>query len=164
LIVSAFIKIGDIEGQSTDRGHKGWILLDMLTSNIFRSIPRGAKDSQRTQGETTLGDIVVIRTLDKSTPKLAEACAAGKQFPEVEVHFCTTVGGAEEPYLKYKLKNVILSGYTFHANSAGDPLGSEEITLAYTEVEWTYVLINPDTLKKEGQVPGKYAPPSGVAG
>jgi type VI secretion system secreted protein Hcp len=162
--MSAFIKIGDIEGQATDKNHKAWILVDTLSSSINRSIPQGAKDSQRTQGETTLGDIVISRILDKSTPKLSEACAAGRQFPEVEVHFCTTVGGAEEPYLKYKLKNVMLTSYSYAGNSSGDPLGSETLTLGYTEVEWTYVVINPDTLKKEGQVPGKYSPPSGVAG
>jgi type VI secretion system secreted protein Hcp len=162
--MSAFIKIGDIQGQATDQNHKGWILLESLNSDIVRSIPAGAKDSQRTQGETMLGDISLVRVLDKSTPKLAEACAAGTQFPEVAVHFCTTVGGAEEPYLKYKLKNVVISNYSYSGNSTGDPLGSESLSLSYTEVEWTYVVINPDTLKKEGEVPGKYSPPSGKAG
>jgi type VI secretion system secreted protein Hcp len=162
--MSAFIKIGDIQGQSTDQNHKDWILLESMNSDIVRSIPAGAKDSARTQGETMLGDLNIVRILDKSTPKLAEACASGKQFPEVEIHFCTTVKGNEEPYLKYKLKNVILSNYAFSGNSAGNPLGSESLSLSFTEVEWTYVVINPDTLSKEGQVAGKYAPATGKAG
>jgi type VI secretion system secreted protein Hcp len=162
--MSAFIKIGDIKGQATDQNHKDWILLDTLSSSVDRSIPQGAKDAMRTQGETQLGDIVITRILDKSTPKLAEACAAGTNFPEVEVHFCTTAEGAEEPYLKYKMKNVILTSYSYNGNSTGDPLGSETLTLGYTEIEWTYVVINPDTLKKEGSVPGKYCPPAGKAG
>jgi type VI secretion system secreted protein Hcp len=162
--MAAFVKLGDIEGQATDQNHDKWILLDSLSSDIVRSIPQGAKDSQRTQGETQLQDIVIVRTLDKSTPKLAEACAAGTLFPQVEVHFCTTAEGVEEPYLKYKLKNVILTSYNYNGNSTGDPLGTESLTLSYTEVEWTYIVINPDTLKKEGNVPGKYTPAAGKVG
>ena len=159
--MSAFLKLGDIKGQSSDADHKDWILLEAMSSPIFRSIPEGAKDNQRTQGETSLGDVVVTRTLDKSSPKLAEACASGKMFPEVEVHFCTTAEKKEEPYLKYKLTDVVVTSYSFAGNSSGDPLPSEEITLGFTKVEWTYVLINPKTFKPEGNVVGKYEPAVG---
>ncbi len=160
----AYVKMADIQGESTDTGHKDWILIESLSSPIFRSIPGGAKDQQRTKGETTLGDIVVVRQLDKSSTKLQEACAAGKFFNEVEVHFCTTVKGKQEPYLKYKLKNVIVTSYSFHGNSSGSPLPSEEVTLGFSEAEWTYVLIDPNTGDPKGNVPGKYAPGTGKAG
>jgi len=160
----AYIKMGDIKGEATDQDHKDWILLESLSSPIYRSIPAGAKDQQRTKGETSLGDIVVVRQLDKSSTKLQEACASGKFFPEVEVHFCTTVKGKQEPYLTYKLKNVIVTSYSFHGNSSGSPLPSEEVTLAFTEAEWTYVVVDPKTGDKKGNVPGKYTPGTGKAG
>src|SRR5919108_6051429 len=102
----AYMKMGDIKGEATDESHKEWIIIDALNAHVSRSIPQGAKDQQRTKGETMLGDVVVARQLDKSSTKLQEACACGKFFPEVEVHFCTTVKGKQEPYLTYKLKNV----------------------------------------------------------
>ena len=160
----AFLKMGDIKGEATDQNHKDWILLESLSSPIFRSIPAGAKDQQRTKGETTLGDIVVVRQLDKSSTKLQEACAAGKFFNDVEVHFCTTTKNKQEPYLKYKLKDVIVTSYSFHGNSSGSPLPSEEVTLGFTEAEWTYVVIDPNTGDPKGNVPGKYAPGTGKAG
>lgn len=157
----AFIKLGDIKGEATDDGHKDWVIIQSMSSPIYRSVPAGAKDHQRTKGETTLGDIVVVRELDKSTPKLQEACANGTFFPEVEIHFCSTVGNKQEPYLKYLLKDVIVSSFSFHGNSAGDPLPSEEITLGYTEVEWTYITLDPKTGKPVGNVPAKYNPGTG---
>jgi type VI secretion system secreted protein Hcp len=157
----AFMKLGDIKGEATDQDHKDWVILDSMSSPIFRSIPEGAKDQQRTKGETTLGDIVVVRQLDKSSTKLQEACANGTFYPEVEVHFCTTVKNKQEPYLKYLLKDVIVTSYGFHGNSSGDPIPSEELTLGYTEVEWTYVVIDPASGDKKGQVPAKYNPAAG---
>lgn len=157
----AFIKLGDIKGEATDDGHKDWIIIQSMSSPIYRSVPEGAKDHQRTKGETTLGDVVVLRELDKSSTKLQEACANGTFFSEVEIHFCSTVGNKQEPYLKYKLKDVIVSSYSISANSSGDPLPSESITLGYTEVEWTYVTLDPKTGKPTGNVPAKYNPGTG---
>ena len=157
----AFVKIGDIKGEATDQDHKDWIIIESMSSSIFRSVPEGAKDQQRTKGETTLGDIVVVRQLDKSSTKLMEACANGSFYPEVEVHFCSTIKNKQEPYLTYKLKDVIVSSYSFHGNAAGDPLPTEEVTLGSTEVEWTYITLDPKTGDKKGNVPAKYNPGTG---
>src|ERR687896_186877 len=72
-----------------------------------------ARDQQRTQGSTSLGDVVLVRELDKSSTKLAEACANGTFFPEVQVDLCATVGNKQEPYLTYKMKNCIVTSYSF---------------------------------------------------
>ncbi|MEW4489230.1 type VI secretion system tube protein Hcp [Thalassoglobus sp. JC818] len=161
--MAAFMKLGDIKGEATDNDHKDWIIIQSMSSPIYRSIPEGAKDSQRTKGETTLGDVVVVRELDKSSTKLQEACANGTFFDEVEIHFCTTVKNKQQPYLTYKLKDVVVTSYSFHGNSAGDPIPSEEITLGYTEVEWTYITVDPKTGDKSGNVPAKYNPGKGAS-
>ncbi len=157
----AYMKLGDIKGEASDSDHKEWILLDSMSSPMFRSVPSGAKDQQRTKGETTLGDIAVSRQLDKSSTKLQEACANGTFFKEVEIHFCTTVKNKQEPYLTYKLSDVIVSSYSFHGNSSGSPLPSEQVTMGYTKAEWTYIVIDPKTGDKKGQVPAKYDPGTG---
>jgi type VI secretion system secreted protein Hcp len=113
----AFMKLGDIKGEATDQDHKDWILLESMSSPVYRSIPEGAKDQQRTKGDTTLGDIVVVRQLDKSSTKLQEACANGTFYKEVQIDFCTTVKNKQEPYLTYKLKNVIVTSHSFHGTA-----------------------------------------------
>lgn len=157
----AFMKLGDIKGEATDSDHKEWILIESMSSPMYRSVPSGAKDQQRTKGETTLGDIVCVRQLDKSSTKLQEACANGTFFKEVEIHFCTTVKNKQEPYLTYKLADVIVSSYSFQGNSSGSPLPSEEITMGYSKAEWAYIVIDPKTGDKKGQVPAKYDPGTG---
>jgi type VI secretion system secreted protein Hcp len=157
----AFMKLGDIKGQCTDGEHKEWIIIESMSCGIYRSTPENARDQQRTQGSTTLGDVVVVRELDKSSTKLQEACANGTFFPDVEIHFCATIKNKQEPYLIYKLKNVIVTGYGFHGNASGSPLPSEEVTLGYSEVEWNYITLDPNTGDKKGNVPAKYNPAKG---
>jgi type VI secretion system secreted protein Hcp len=154
----AFMKLGDIQGESTDKNHKNWITIQSLTSPIHRSIPEGARDQQRARGETTLGDIVVVRELDKSSTKLQEACATGEFYSEVQIDLCTQVKGTAEPYLTYKLKNVIVTSYTFNGNASGDPVPTEEITLNATKAEWTYVEMDTETGSKKGNVVGEFDP------
>ena len=157
----AFMKLGDIKGECTDTDHKDWIIIESMSSPMYRSIPQGAKDQQRTKGETTLGDVVVSRQLDKSSTKLQEACANGTFYKEVEIHLCTTVKNKQEPYLTYKLSDVIISSYSFHGNSSGSPLPTEQITMGYTKVEWNYIVVDPKTGDKNGNVPAKYEPGKG---
>ena len=160
----AYIKLGDIKGEATDQDHKNWIIIDTINAPISRSIPAGAKDQQRTQGETTLGDVAITRQVDSSSPKLAEACAAGKFVKEVEIHLCSTIKGKQQPYYKYLLKNVIVSSYSFSGNAAGSPLPTEAITLGFSDVEWTYIILDSNTGDVKGNVPAKYAPGTGKAG
>lgn len=159
----AFMKLGDIKGEATDQDHKEWILIESASAPIHRSIPPGAKDQQRTKGETTLGDMVMVRQLDKSSAKLFEACANGTFYKEVEIHFCTTVKNKQEPYLKYKLSDVIVSSYGFHGNASGSPLPSEQVTLGFSKVEMTYIVVDPKTGDNKGNVIGKYNPAEGKA-
>ena len=159
--MGAFMKLSDIKGEATDNEHKDWIIIQSLDSAVRRSIPAGAKDAQRSRGDTALEDVSVVRELDKSSTKLQEACANGTFYDEVEIHLTTQVKNKQQPYLTYKLKNVIVTSYGFEGSAAGDLLPVEQVTLSYTEVEWTYVTVDPLTGDKKGNVPGKYNPGKG---
>ena len=154
--MAAYLKADPIKGQITDKGHEQWIEIKSMGSPIFRSIAQGAKDTQRTQGDTTLGDIVLVRNLDTSSVELQKACADGTPFKKMEIHFTTQAKNKQETYLAYVLENVIITSYSIHVNEKGDPTASEEVTLAYTKVEWTYTRINPDNFNKETPVRASY--------
>jgi type VI secretion system secreted protein Hcp len=159
--MSAFMKLGDIKGSATDEDHKDWIIIENTSSAIMRSIRDGAKDQQRTQGETVLADVVVVRQMDKSTPKLQEACANGTFLKEVEIDFCTTIKNKEEPYYQIKLSDVIITGHSFDANSYADPLPSENVSLGFSKIEWTWYVMDPKTGDGQGKVATKYEPSAG---
>lgn len=154
--MGAYMHLDGIPGQSTDDGHKEWILIESMSSPVFRSIPQGAVDNTRTQGETVLGDIVVTRTLDKSSNKLFKNCCDGTIFKEVKIHFTNQVNNKQQVYYEYNLSNVIISSYSFSGNKSGDPLPHEDCTLSCTALEVIYHTIDPKTGESKGKVPVKY--------
>jgi type VI secretion system secreted protein Hcp len=146
----------DIKGESEEQNHGEWVYVESVSLPIHRSIQEAATGVQRSNGETTLGDIVVVKTWDSSTPSLAAACANGKYMDEVLVHLCSTINEQNVVNLEVKLKDVIISSYSFHGSGSQDPVPTEEITLNYTEIEWTYKKF--DTMGNEaGNFPAKYS-------
>jgi type VI secretion system secreted protein Hcp len=97
-----------------------------------------------------------VKTWDSSSPSLAEACANGKFLDEVMIHLCSMINKQNVVNMELKLKNVIISSYSFHGTGSQDHVPTEEITLNYTDVEWTYKKF--DTQGKEaGNFPAKYS-------
>ncbi len=156
--MGAYMNLNSIKGESTDANHQQWIIIENASKSIHRSIPEGAKDQQRSRGNTTCGDVVVTRQMDATSTKLSEASANGTFFPQVQIDFCTQVKNKQEPYYSFKLKNVIMSNYTVNLNESGNPIPTETVTLAYTDVEWNYVKIDPKTGENKGNVPGRFSP------
>ena len=85
-----------------------------------------------------------------------EACALGKFNKKVVVEFTTTVGGKTETYLKWELENCIFTGYSVHGNSSGEPLPSEQVSLNFTKITYTYTEYDNKTGSKKGNVECKY--------
>ncbi len=156
IVMPAYIKIPDIEGEVEEQNHEGWIEVDMSSLSIFRSITEGAKGAQRRSGETSLGDLVVVKQWDKSSPKLAEAVCNGVHKDEIILHLCSTINDQNVVNMEIKFSDAIFTSYSFSGNAAQQPVPTEEITLNYTEIEWTYKKF--DRMGGEdGNFPAKYS-------
>jgi type VI secretion system secreted protein Hcp len=153
--MSAYIQLPGIDGEVNDSAHKKWVEVNAVSLPIHRSIANGAVGVARSNGETSLGDIVVTKTWDSSTPKLAAFCASGKFLPTVTIHLCTDIGGKNCVNLEVKLSNVIISSYSFSGTGDQSPVPSEVATLNYTKIEWMYTKYN-QMGGSAGQVPASY--------
>jgi type VI secretion system secreted protein Hcp len=128
------MKLGDIKGESTDTDHKDWIIIESMSQPIHRA---GGTSSQ-----PIFPDMTVAKSLDKSTPKLMEAVAKGRHFPDATIEFTRTLdNGQQQPYLQYKLSDVLVSSYQHSANSeppAGSPPPTDSFSLNFEEIKITY--------------------------
>jgi type VI secretion system secreted protein Hcp len=148
--MAGYVKLGSIVGESTEPKHSEWINLLAVSQDISRPIAAGASGSTRQRSSATLGDILLTKEVDKSTPKLAEAICKGTNFPKVEIHLCTSSeGGTRIPYFMYELKNVRVTDYNISGACDGGIPPSETLSLNYEEVKWTY-----DELDKENNSKG----------
>jgi len=123
-----YLKMGDIKGESTDAGHKDWIVIESVTMDTSR--PQSATGGRHHE------PITVTKSIDKASPKLQEASTSGKMFPKVVIEYEES-GDGRTTYLKYELKNVMITSYSMGGGAAGD-VPMEEFSLNYKEIKVTY--------------------------
>lgn len=128
---AAFMKIADIKGESTDKDHQGWIVVESVSN-----LPMEPTGSAGT-GERQRGSVVVTKTFDKASPKLQEASNSGKRFSKIIIEVAG-YGGSRATYLKYELKNVMITSFSVNDPGTSGGVPMETITFSYTKIEWDY--------------------------
>lgn len=137
--MALFIKFDGIDGECKDNDHKGWSDVLSFSWGLHKA-GAGATGQTRRRGVVTVEDVVLTKEYDKSSPKLAEAICNGKVFPKVEIHDTTTYGdGNRAVFLKYELKNVMVSSFSVSGAGAGDAVPTESLSLNFEEVKQTYI-------------------------
>lgn len=135
--MAAYIKFDGVDGESKDKGHKNWSDLQSASQTIHKP-GSGATGSARRRGSVMMEDLQCMKSLDKSSPKIAEAVCNGKVFPKVEIHFTvSTTDSGREPYLKYELKNVMVTSFSTSGHGQDKP--SENFSLNFEEIKVIYV-------------------------
>lgn len=91
--MSIFIKRSGINGESADANHREWIDALTLQWNVSRKITSNTSTrGDRESANATIGDLIIVRRLDKATPKLfiESCCGKGDDF---EIHLTKTGHG-----------------------------------------------------------------------
>jgi type VI secretion system secreted protein Hcp len=90
-----FLDLEGIDGESQDSKHKNEI--DILS--YTQSFRRAATTGGGTSGKVSIGDITVLKNIDKSSPKLIEAIATAKHIPKATITFRGVGEKASEYYI-----------------------------------------------------------------
>jgi len=130
--VDVFLKIDDIEGESTDDKHKGEI--DLISFHWALNNPA--------RGPARAEDFTVVKAIDAASPSLFDACCSGRAFKEAQITVAKA-GGRGEDYYKIRLEEVLISSLV-PASGAGDALPMEQLSLNFSKVEVEYRPQNPD--------------------
>lgn len=159
---SAYVKFEGIDGESQHEGHEGWSEILSFSHSISLS-GGGSTSISRQRGNVVFEDIVVVKQVDKASPKLAEFMSMGAIFPKVEIHLTGPSEGStcQGTFYTYEFKNVIITNYEvsgsnplayaliapapditmpsagpFIAQAVDAPM--EEISFAFEEIKVTY--------------------------
>ncbi len=109
---SAYVKFDGIDGESQSEGHEGWSEIVSFSQPISRP-GSDTTDTTRRRAGAILEDIVVVKQIDKISPKLAEAICKGTVFTKVEIHLTGPSEGStcQGTFYAYELKNVLFTTY-----------------------------------------------------
>ena len=148
--MAAYIKFDGIDGEATDKDHKGWTDLAAFSQLITK--PGQGTGATRRRGDVVLEDLHCTKELDKSSPKIAEAVCKGKVFPKVEIHLTASyTDSGRVTYYAYELKNVQVVSYDISGSGQADDVPMENFSLNFEEIKVTYTE-NDSAGKKKGNV------------
>lgn len=153
--LDAFMKIEGppLNGESTDDKNVDSIEILSFEQQILRPLPDGASTGQ--QSNADLLPVVVIKQLDKATPKLLEAAAKGTIYDKFTLSLYQPTGTADldisswEKAIYYEviIEMVRITGIRWigdpalhpsHLMSAGSLGPCEELELTFRKISWMY--------------------------
>lgn len=126
---AAFMKIADIKGEASDKEHQGWIIIESISPALSGLAEATGRRQQKT--------LVITKTFDKASPKLQQASNSGKRFPTVIIEVAE-YGGSRATYLKYELKNVMITSYSVNDPGTSGGVPMETVTFTYSKIGYKY--------------------------
>jgi type VI secretion system secreted protein Hcp len=145
-----YIKFEGLDGEVLDENHRQWC--EVITLDQAHSMSVSSSGLLRQKVSPIFEDIRIVKTIDKVSPKLAEAVCKGTVYPTVEIHVTAQAYGTSRvTYLAYELKNVLVTSYAVRVASQSDDVPDEEVTLNFEQIKVTYTEFD-STGKTKGNV------------
>jgi type VI secretion system secreted protein Hcp len=136
MAVDAFLKIGDIKGESKDKVYSDWIEVlswswGMSQQGSFGSGGGGGA------GKVNMQDLSLSKYMDMSSADIQVHCATGRHYPEATL-VLRKAGDKPLDYLKIKLSDVLISSYQLGGSGGGDDRPVESLSLNFAKYEYKY--------------------------
>ncbi len=127
----AFLKFEGIEGDGPD----GTIPVDSFSWGAARQggAPIGGGAAT---GRAVVSDVVITKVLDKSSPKLFEACATGRHFPSATLSIRSA--GERSTFAFLKLSDVSVGAINITGNIHGDVFPAEQVSLSFYKYSFSF--------------------------
>jgi type VI secretion system secreted protein Hcp len=130
-----FIQIQGIEGESTDDKHPGWIEAIDFDLDIGQMVSRTASSAGGATAERADFSVFSFaKYLDKASPLLALACAAGTHIDKIVVELCRA-GGEKVPFMRYEFANCMICSVSTSSDN-GFPV--DNVSFNYGAIKWAY--------------------------
>ncbi len=127
-----FAKLGDIKGESLDSKHKGEI--EVLSWSWGVSNPVSLAGSGAGQGKAHFHDLSFTHKIDKASPALMQACAAGVHLKEATITH-RKAGKGQQEFLVIKMNDVIVTAL---ADADSSDVNTETVSLAFAKIDVEY--------------------------
>lgn len=118
MAIHMYLKLDSIQGEATAKGYDNQIEVLSWSWGLTQSGSAHHGSGTGTAG-VTVGDVSVVKFVDKSTPNLMKLCCQGTFFKEATLTVCKA-GTSPVPYLTLTLQDGLVSSL----NSGG--IGPEE--------------------------------------
>jgi len=116
-LADTFLKLGDIQGESTDAKHKGEIDILSFTQSFTNTVS-GNVGGGGGAGKVSCGAVTLMKNIDKSSPLLLKGVATGEHIKDGLITFQTSNRQSTE-YYQIHMADVFITELT--QTDAADP-------------------------------------------
>ncbi len=133
--VDMFLQLDDVKGAATDSSFKDQIVV--LAANY--SITPAPSTGSSSPGKPVPGNLVITKPLDRATPLLAQAAAAGTPYRQATLSVRQPEKGEQKVVYTITLNDVRVVAVAQGAveMSEAHPL-TEKVSLSYASITWAY--------------------------
>ncbi len=130
------------EGEATETGFENKIACIAAQYAAEVPITYDRTKGGRTAGVAVHKPVVVVKAVDKSTPKLFESlCKADASMGDVKLHFLRQSGGKPEKYMTIELKGAMvakLETFVPGGDQTETNVPLEKVSISYQSIKFTY--------------------------
>ncbi|PLY02115.1 MAG: hypothetical protein C0622_06000 [Desulfuromonas sp.] len=134
-----YMKVEGVPGESKDSNHRDWIDVMSVSHQLAGDSSTSFATGGRTAARATFGDFIVIKSLDKATPKLNLFGAKGEHISRVVIERTLSGGDMRNlVYLQYILDDVVVSGVETDFTADPHDGGREKVALSFGKITCIY--------------------------
>ena len=152
-----FLNLNDkaITGESIRDGHTDEIDVVSFSFDVHHVGQKEGTGEKMTHGKAEFGDVQIAKHVDKASPKLMEACAAGTHYTKAVLTMRSTSSNTDKvDFYVVSFGDLIISSFNNSGASENDQL-VEHITISYSRVNFKYTVQKKDGTSG-GSVEGKW--------
>ena len=141
MAVDMFLKISGIEGESSDKQHKGTIEVLSFSWGVSNPSRQGGTSRIASSGKSSVSDFAIMKYLDTASPRLFQSCCQGEHLHEATLTL-RKAGETSQDYFKIKLTDVLISSIA-PAGSAGGDRPLEQVSFSFGSATMEAAEIDP---------------------
>jgi len=135
--VDYYLVLDGIKGETEDHKMKSKGAIDIESWSWGETQSgTGAAGGGHGGGKVQMQDFHFVMKVNKSSPKLFDACATGSHIPKA-VLVCRKAGKQQQEFLTVTFKDLLVSSYQT-GGSANDIIPTDQISLNFADIEFDY--------------------------
>lgn len=135
MAVNAYLMIDGRPGPSTSKEDAIDILSFSFGASQTAVIGPGSSGGEARAGRANLGDISIMKVVDKVSPLLFDDCVTGNYLKTVDIIYDKPMGDDQQDYYKIHLEDALITSIQ-HSGSNENPM--ESISFAYSKIKVSY--------------------------
>jgi len=139
MAVNAYLLIDGRPGPSTSKQDAIDILSFSFGASQTAVFGPGSSGKESRAGRADVGNVTVMKVLDKTSPLLFDDCVTGNFLKKVDIIYDKPMGDSQEDYFKIHMENALITSIQLSGSNENP---TESVSFAFSKIKVSY---NPES-------------------